>query len=366
MPLLNSYVIWNNKGGVGKTTLTFHMATQYAESHSEQKVMVIDLCPQANVSTALVGSNGTSKLFFEGKTISSYLQQVTSRLPMEDPRNFLTRVWDFNKQIPQNLELLCGDILLEHVGRSLDHMREECVTPTYNPWVFITSCVGYFIGDYEVGLPPMQTTVVQGVTNDPTDNNDWVVFIDTNPSFAVYTEMALVAAQKLIIPVNADDFSREAIIAMLDLVYGIAPSTVPANLQVYRARMFCCKAQQFNVRRPLIDLVVNNRATSYYTRSAKAFHAMYQSSVEVLQGVYEKNSTIFVPKPVSPKPFTNFAALYFEDIQDFHTAGVVTLHKGCPLGNLQSKVAVFSYEIPINRAQLVNHQGHLNRLVNRL
>ena len=390
MPLLNSYVIWNNKGGVGKTTLTFHMATQYAKRHPELKVLVIDLCPQANVTMALLssplasGTQNLSCLVSEGKTISSYLQQVTSGvtspLPMVpvvfNSRNFLTRVCDYNHQIPPNLGLLCGDMLLEYVGRSLDHMREGCATPTYNPWVYITSCVRYFIEGYEgcvpsgappgvpPGVPPMQSFVIPGVT---TDNNSWVVFIDTNPSFAVYTEMALAAAQKLIIPVNADDFSREAIITMLDLVYGIARFTVPAIFEVYRARMFSFRAQQFNVRRPLIDLVINNRATSYKLRSASAFGALYQSGVAVLQEAYQKNRGIFVPK-LQKNPFSRniFVELYFEDIQDFHTAGIVALHKGCPLEGLQSKMLVFLDQIPINRVQLQIYKGRLNRLVDKL
>lgn len=46
------------------------------------------------------------------------------------------------------------------------------------------------------------------------------VFIDTNPAFSVYTELAIAAADKLITPVNADDFSRAAVNAMLANVYG--------------------------------------------------------------------------------------------------------------------------------------------------
>ena len=49
------YTIWNNKGGVGKTTLTFHLATQYAKTHPTDRVVVIDMCPQSNVSSALLG-----------------------------------------------------------------------------------------------------------------------------------------------------------------------------------------------------------------------------------------------------------------------------------------------------------------------
>ena len=58
MPLKESYVIWNNKGGVGKSTLTFHMASHYARRNPAEKVLVIDLCPQANVSMAFLSSRG--------------------------------------------------------------------------------------------------------------------------------------------------------------------------------------------------------------------------------------------------------------------------------------------------------------------
>ena len=49
------YALWNNKGGVGKSYLTFQVAAEYARTHRDQKVLVIDLCPQANSSSVLLG-----------------------------------------------------------------------------------------------------------------------------------------------------------------------------------------------------------------------------------------------------------------------------------------------------------------------
>ena len=61
------------------------------------------------------------------------------------------------------------------------------------------------------GLSISEHDFTPGVACQPEDNKEWVVFIDTNPSFSVYTEVALLAAQRLIIPLNADDFSRQAL-----------------------------------------------------------------------------------------------------------------------------------------------------------
>ena len=55
---MKKYAIWNNKGGVGKTFLSFVLATEYAKSNPSTNVLIIDTCPQADVSQVLLG--GTS------------------------------------------------------------------------------------------------------------------------------------------------------------------------------------------------------------------------------------------------------------------------------------------------------------------
>ena len=52
------YAIWNNKGGVGKTFISFVLSTEYAKKNPEKKVIVVDMCPQANLSEAVLGGNG--------------------------------------------------------------------------------------------------------------------------------------------------------------------------------------------------------------------------------------------------------------------------------------------------------------------
>ena len=290
-----SYVTWNKKGGVGKTTLTFHMATHYALTHPSETVLVIDLCPQANVSMALIGKENVDKLTSEGRTISFYLRQqyilFTSRSSPVDPQDFLTQVSDFNNQIPPNFQLLCGDIHLETVSRSLELERSSLTDDS--SWISVTSSVRYFIEGDGFSKP--------GIINQANDTRNWVVFIDTNPSFAVYTEIALLAAQRLIIPVNADDFSREAFKSLLHSVYGIAEHELPFEFQLYENKLtFSQKARENLLRLPLIHLLIHNRATRYNLRSAQAFHQLATRSFDALQCAFKSNSECFEPKPPQP------------------------------------------------------------------
>ena len=50
-----SYVLWANKGGIGKSTLSFQLACKYARLHQETPTFVIDLSPQCDVSRMLLG-----------------------------------------------------------------------------------------------------------------------------------------------------------------------------------------------------------------------------------------------------------------------------------------------------------------------
>lgn len=95
MPLLNSYAIWNNKGGVGKSTVTFHLAARYAELHPDRRVLVVDLCPQANSSMMLLGGGAESetRVLHLGQqqiphTVVGYMATVLSvgqGAPLPDP-----------------------------------------------------------------------------------------------------------------------------------------------------------------------------------------------------------------------------------------------------------------------------------------
>ncbi|HEE3314203.1 ParA family protein, partial [Klebsiella pneumoniae] len=81
------YLIWNNKGGVGKTFLTYNLAVEYAIAHSDEDVVVIDACPQSNVSEIILGGNGVGEenlnnLRDRNTTIAGYIKERFSNSPL--------------------------------------------------------------------------------------------------------------------------------------------------------------------------------------------------------------------------------------------------------------------------------------------
>ena len=61
LPILTFF---NNKRGVGKTSLLYHLAWMFAELH--KRVIVVDLEPQANLTTAADGAIGSHAIAAQG------------------------------------------------------------------------------------------------------------------------------------------------------------------------------------------------------------------------------------------------------------------------------------------------------------
>lgn len=316
---------------------------------------MIDLGTQPNASLALLGSQKDALYYLmsQRRTVSFYLHLATSPFSFLSLENYLTPVSFFNAQIPENIMLLCGDIYLEKVGQSLDQTRNA--SNLYH-WRNVASSVFYFIeGVKRIGA-----------------YNDLVVFIDTSsPSFSVLTEMALLGAEKLIIPVNADDFSREALKAVLYFVYGIViePYTMPFPFKLYCAQLtFNDKAKMLNLRLPKIHLVINNRVTMYASSPAKAFDLMGDSILQVLRYAFKIYPWCFAGRElICFNPAEDPMRDYLEEFPDLHTVGIVALHTGCPLANFfHLNVPFLGETIQLNRSQINSYLQSLQRLVEKL
>src|SRR5438067_1707204 len=118
------YAFWNNKGGTGKTSLAFQSICRYAEKHPKRRVLVIDACPQANLSELFLGGltnhGGYNLLMRQGLmprcSLGGYFQlrlPAPYATPNFAPRDFMTVPHFLNYFIPANITLVCGDPLLE-------------------------------------------------------------------------------------------------------------------------------------------------------------------------------------------------------------------------------------------------------------
>ena len=81
---MKSIVFFNNKGGVGKTTLTCNVAS-YLNTHKNMRVLLIDADPQCNATQAMLSDDECDSIYLkkssQHKTIFDYLAQIEAGEP---------------------------------------------------------------------------------------------------------------------------------------------------------------------------------------------------------------------------------------------------------------------------------------------
>ncbi|WP_205525373.1 ParA family protein [Pyxidicoccus trucidator] len=337
MTVLRSYAIWNNKGGVGKSTIAFHLASRYAEAHPDVNVLVIDLCPQANSSMMLLGGGTAGEqhvldLCTEAtpKTVVGYLSTVIAGgagAPLPNPWRYVVGANDYNKLMPDNVFLLCGDGNLEPMAPAISAAAAApALTPTIQPWKWIHQIFANLIDKIAEAK-----------------DEEWMVFIDTNPSFSIYTELAVSAAQRLITPVNADDSSRVATNAMFILLHGQTPPH-----PIYGTWTYAAQAQKHGLTVPAIHVIVGNRLTQY-DGAATAFKSLSDATADTLFAAYSTHPAYFTIRAAKPKTLAAFRDAYAVALRDFNTAGVVSAHLGRPLSAMdQGYYDVHGQQVKVN------------------
>ncbi len=304
------YAFWNNKGGTGKTSLLFQAATAYANKNPGVRILAADLCPQANLSELLLGGlegkGSTNLLMLQNanprRTIGGYFQL---RLPSPytppaiKPSDFLVTPASYNTKIPRNLDLVAGDALLELQANAMSTLANTQV-PGTNTWLAVID----WFADFLKALA------------DPYD----VVFIDANPSFSIYTQIALASSERLVVPVMADDSSRRAVQNVFSLVHGL---NLPSP--IYSQHAFFNRLGAAGRSVPKVHLIVKNRLTQYMG-PASAYAAVLNTIRDHLTTLLGTHPTIFTFKR---------AADGMVDVRDFQTTGVVAFALGCPFYNLQ-------------------------------
>jgi cellulose biosynthesis protein BcsQ len=336
------YAFWNNKGGTGKTSLAFQAICRYAEIHSEKKVLVIDACPQANLSELFLGgltnTGGTKLLQQQGLmprcSLGGYFQlrlPAPYSAPALDPHDFMTAPSLLHPPIPQNIVLVCGDPLLELQSNAINTLSNTQI-PGTNTWIAVLDWLRDFIKPIE-------------------DEFD-TIFIDCNPSFSIYTQIALASVDRLILPVMADDSSRRAVQNALSLVYGLKlPSPI------YTTYAFSTKLEQAKRRLPKVHLIAKNRITQYMG-PASAYGAVLSEIETEIENLLKKKPELFTFKSIADGTC---------DIKDFQTTGVVAFAKGLPFSQLAcGKQDIGGHRVQVKADYRKDCIAHIGALANML
>ncbi|MCE2657241.1 MAG: ParA family protein [Rubrivivax sp.] len=164
-------VVFNQKGGVGKSTITVNLAAIAAAQG--QRVLVVDLDRQGNASRYLLGdepaAEGTGTAAFFDDSLKFSIRELK-------PLSFITET-DF-----EGLHLMPGSAALDEL-----HSKLESRAKVYK----LRKALESLSKDYDQ------------------------VWIDTPPALNFYTRSALIAADTCLIPFDCDAFSRVALYELM-------------------------------------------------------------------------------------------------------------------------------------------------------
>ena len=170
MPL----VVFNQKGGVGKSTIAANLAA--ISAHQGLRTLLIDLDIQGNASRYLLGETAHDEM----PTVADYFDQTLSFSFRPAPPT------DFIVETPfEGLHLMPASQRLDELLPKLESRHK-----IYK----LREALQALGEDYDR------------------------IYVDTPPALNFYTRSALIGADGCLIPFDCDDFSRQALYALLQNV----------------------------------------------------------------------------------------------------------------------------------------------------
>lgn len=199
--------LFNNKGGVGKTTLAFHLS--WILSEMGKKVLIIDLDPQCNLTICGIDENRLEKIWEEEDPFIEDYEKALGSMSVE---NFE----EFNKN-PHSIHFL-----LKPTEDGLDDIPDEKLPPV----IKLNERLGLIPGRLTVNrfenvISERWSSVYQGVPLSirtitrirsiaeayaKRDGYDFVV-VDTSPSLGALNKVIISTVDGFIIPCLPDMFS---------------------------------------------------------------------------------------------------------------------------------------------------------------
>lgn len=252
------FVVANQKGGVGKTTSTVNIAA--AMAMHDQNVLVVDLDPQGNASTALriehsQGTPGVYEAIVDGVSMADLIK------PCPDIEN----LW----VLPASIDLAGAEIELVSLVA-----RESRLSRSLTEFLRAMAKRGQRV-DY--------------------------VFIDCPPSLGLLTVNALVAGREMLIPIQCEYYALEGLgqlLSNIDLIKShlnpdLRVTTVLLTMYDARTRLSAGVADEVRnhfgdrVLRTAVPRSVRISEAPSYQQSAMTYDPNSQGSLSYLEAARE-------------------------------------------------------------------------------
>ena len=182
---MKTIAFFNNKGGVGKTSLVYHLAWMYGEMGLS--VVAADLDPQANLTSMFVNDDRLEALWFgesPAETLHGALQPLLDGTGDIAPPHV--------EAISGNIGLLMGDLALSASEDELTSQWPDCLDR--KPRAFRV-------------LSAIWRIIEQAALMREAD----LVLIDVGPNLGALNRSALITAEHIVIPLAPDLYSLQGL-----------------------------------------------------------------------------------------------------------------------------------------------------------
>jgi chromosome partitioning protein len=176
----------NNKGGVGKTTLCFHIGVEIAKKG--YSVLLVDLDPQCNLSNIALGDD-----YYEKEEPKNTIYNVIEPVDIGNGDvNMTIQPIKLPKYENLDISIIPGDLFLSGFETSLQTALSDARSGIKN---------GYF-----------RTSALQRYINKLSLNNGYdILLIDTGPSLGLLNNVVFLMSDYFVVPMMPDSFSVRGI-----------------------------------------------------------------------------------------------------------------------------------------------------------
>ncbi len=178
---------FNNKGGVGKTSLVYHVSWMLADLG--YRVLAVDLDPQGNLSAAFLDEDGLAEIW-QTPADDSPSTIYDAVVPLREGTGDVS--WPGLVSIDERLALLVGDVRLSRFEDDLSEEWHKCARDNPRAYRVISS---------------LSRIIQHGATSHQAD----VVLADLGPNLGAINRAALISADFVVIPLGPDLFSLQGL-----------------------------------------------------------------------------------------------------------------------------------------------------------